>query len=217
MRIIGGAWRGRRLSAPPGAGTRPTSHRVRQALFDMLLHAAWAGREAVEGAAVLDAFAGTGALGLEALSRGAASATFLERDRAALAALRANVAACAAGARARVLEFDALRPRPGVRSTLAFSTRPTVKASCRGRSLRSLRRGGSRRARCWSRSGVPRAVALRGAASRPHPRGSADRGRAPWIIEPSHCGGNGWVEAGKPSTRDYPCRASASRCSPPPH
>ena len=88
-----GAWRGRALIAPQGEGTRPTADRVRQALFDMLLHAPWGGREVIEGAHVLDAFAGTGALGLEALSRGAAHATFMERDRAALAALRANVAA----------------------------------------------------------------------------------------------------------------------------
>lgn len=126
MRIIGGVWRGRRLHAPPPgtAPTRPTGDRVRQALFDMLLHAPWAGRESVEGAAVLDAFAGTGALGLEALSRGAASAAFLERDRAALAVLRANVAACGAGDRARVLDADALRPPPGAPATLAFLDPP---------------------------------------------------------------------------------------------
>ncbi|MBU6499951.1 MAG: RsmD family RNA methyltransferase, partial [Rhodospirillales bacterium] len=70
MRIIAGAWRGRALAAPAGAATRPTAERVRQALFDMLLHAPWAGRARLEGAVVLDAFAGTGALGLEALSRG---------------------------------------------------------------------------------------------------------------------------------------------------
>ncbi len=124
MRIIGGAWRGRRLDAPAGTTTRPTSDRVRQALFDMLLHAPWAGRESVEGAAVLDAFAGTGALGLEALSRGAATATFLERDRAALASLRANAAACGAGERARVLEADALRPPRGSPATLVFLDPP---------------------------------------------------------------------------------------------
>jgi 16S rRNA (guanine966-N2)-methyltransferase len=124
VRIIGGAWRGRRLCAPPGAATRPTSDRVRQALFDMLLHAPWAGREAVNGATVLDAFAGTGALGLEALSRGAATATFLERDRTTLAVLRANIAACGAGDRARALNADALRPPPGVPSTLVFLDPP---------------------------------------------------------------------------------------------
>lgn len=113
MRIIGGAWRGRRLMAPPGDATRPTADRARQALFDRLLHAPWAGRAAVEGVTVLDAFAGTGALGLEALSRGAAEAVFIEHDRAALAALRANIAACGAEARCRVLTGDALRPPSG--------------------------------------------------------------------------------------------------------
>ena len=74
----------------------------------MLLHAPWGGREAIEGARVLDAFAGTGALGLEALSRGAAHATFMEHDRAALAALRANIAACRAQRSRTVLAIDAL-------------------------------------------------------------------------------------------------------------
>ncbi|MDO9711067.1 16S rRNA (guanine(966)-N(2))-methyltransferase RsmD [Paracraurococcus lichenis] len=110
MRIIAGRHRGRRLQAPAGQGTRPTADRVRQALFDMLWHAPWAGRARIEGAQVLDAFAGTGALGLEALSRGAAAATFLETDRAALAALRANIAACREEARCRVLPADATRP-----------------------------------------------------------------------------------------------------------
>ncbi len=124
MRIVAGAWRGRRLAAPSGATTRPTADRVRQALFDMLLHAPWGGRASVEGAAVLDAFAGTGALGLEALSRGAASASFIERDRAALAALRANIAACRAEDRARVLEADATRPPPGTPCGLVFLDPP---------------------------------------------------------------------------------------------
>ncbi len=124
MRIVAGAWRGRRLEAPPGEGTRPTADRVRQALFDRLWHAPWAGRAAVEGAHVLDAFAGTGALGLEALSRGAAAAVFIERDRAALAALRANVAACGGAARCRVLPADVLRPPPGVPCGLVFLDPP---------------------------------------------------------------------------------------------
>jgi len=112
LRIIAGRHRGRRLAAPAGAATRPTADRVRQALFDMLWHAPWGGRKRVEGAAVLDAFAGTGALGLEALSRGAARASFLEKDRAALAALRANIAACREEARCAVLAADATRPPP---------------------------------------------------------------------------------------------------------
>jgi len=92
MRIVGGRHRGRRLLAPPGDTVRPTSDRARQALFNILSH----GRLAADGisfagAAVLDAFAGTGALGLEALSRGAAEAVFFERDPEAVAVLRRNV------------------------------------------------------------------------------------------------------------------------------
>ena len=108
MRIVAGAWRGRTLVAPSGQGTRPTADRVRQALFDMLMHAPWGGRAVIEGAAVLDVFAGTGALGLETLSRGASSACFIEQDGAALRALRANVAACKAEGRVEILVGDAL-------------------------------------------------------------------------------------------------------------
>ncbi len=124
MRIIAGAWKGRPLRAPPGDATRPTADRVRQSIFDMLLHAPWAGRAVMEGAHVLDAFAGTGALGLEALSRGAADATFIENHPAALACLKANVAACGAGARARVLARDVLRPGKGFGRTLIFLDPP---------------------------------------------------------------------------------------------
>ena len=125
MRIIAGAWRGRVLRAPPGAGTRPTADRVRQALFDALLHAPWSPWSGtLEGVRVLDAFAGTGALGLEALSRGAAHATFFERDRAACAVLRDNVASCGAGERASVRQADALRPPPGGPCGLVFLDPP---------------------------------------------------------------------------------------------
>ena len=124
MRIVAGAWRGRALIAPPGEATRPTADRVRQALFDMLLHAPWGGPDAVEGATVLDAFAGTGALGLEALSRGAARATFIEHDRAALAALRANIAACRAEDRCTVLPVDVLAAPPARPCGLVFLDPP---------------------------------------------------------------------------------------------
>jgi 16S rRNA (guanine966-N2)-methyltransferase len=111
MRIVGGRHRGRRLVAPKGETVRPTSDRAREALFNILSH----GEFAAEGvpiinAAVLDAFAGTGALGLEALSRGASSATFIERDPAALAILRKNIAALAEGARVKILPGDATHP-----------------------------------------------------------------------------------------------------------
>jgi 16S rRNA (guanine966-N2)-methyltransferase len=87
MRVIAGRLGGRRLQAPPGRVTRPTSDRVREAVFAML--------GSVEGARVLDLFAGTGALGIEALSRGARSAVFVERDAGALRALNANLEALA--------------------------------------------------------------------------------------------------------------------------
>ena len=112
MRIVAGAWRGRSIAAPRSASTRPTADRVRQALFDMLAHAPWA--DPIAGCAVLDGFAGSGALGLEALSRGAARAVFFDTDRAALNGLRGNVATLGAGSRSLVLGADATRPpRPG--------------------------------------------------------------------------------------------------------
>ena len=111
MRIIAGEWRGRALATPAGAGTRPTADRVRQALFDALVHAPWAPWDAaLSGVRVVDAFAGTGALGLEALSRGAAHATFLERDRAAAEVVRRNLVACGAGERGALRVADAVRP-----------------------------------------------------------------------------------------------------------
>jgi 16S rRNA (guanine966-N2)-methyltransferase len=90
----------------------------------MLMHAEWGGRAAIEGAVVLDVFAGTGALGLEALSRGAASACFLESDAAALRALRANVAACKAGDRTEILTVDALTIGP-----IVTARRPAIEGA----------------------------------------------------------------------------------------
>lgn len=87
MRVIAGAYGGRRLTTPAGRATRPTSDRVREALFSIL--------GPLDGARVLDLFAGSGALGIEALSRGAAHATFVERAPAAIRAIRANLAALA--------------------------------------------------------------------------------------------------------------------------
>jgi 16S rRNA (guanine966-N2)-methyltransferase len=124
MRIVAGAWRGRSLVAPPGTETRPTADRVRQALFDMLMHAPWGGRSMIEGAAVLDCFAGTGAMGLEALSRGARSAVFVERSRPAVTALRANIAAFWAEDRCEVLPIDVLNAQMGERADIVFLDPP---------------------------------------------------------------------------------------------
>jgi 16S rRNA (guanine966-N2)-methyltransferase len=89
MRIIGGKFGGRTLAAPPGAAVRPTSDRVREAIFNILAHGIGGFR--FEGAGVLDLFAGTGALGIEALSRGAAHCLFVEQAAPARAAIRRNV------------------------------------------------------------------------------------------------------------------------------
>jgi 16S rRNA (guanine966-N2)-methyltransferase len=98
--VIAGEWRGRRLQAPAGAATRPTADRVREALFSIL-------GDRVAGARVLDLFAGSGALGIEALSRGAAEATFVDSAPAAIRAVRANLDLV--GAQAEVRRADARR------------------------------------------------------------------------------------------------------------
>lgn len=110
MRIVAGRHRGRRLSAPPGSVVRPTADRVRASIFNVLVH----GRAglALDGAVVLDVFAGTGAFGLEALSRGARHATFIDNDGSALAALRKNVAALGEAERAALLRLDATAAAP---------------------------------------------------------------------------------------------------------
>lgn len=107
MRIIAGQWRGRTIAAPKGDTTRPTADRTREALFSMLASRLGS----FEGLAVADLFAGSGALGLEALSRGAGSCLFVEQDRAALDVLRANIAALSApGAEVRATSALALGP-----------------------------------------------------------------------------------------------------------
>lgn len=107
MRIVAGKHRGAKLTAPEGLEVRPTSERAREALFNILE----GGRLALtlRGARVLDLFAGSGALGLEALSRGAAQVTFVENGSVALAALHANIAKLRAAGLAHVRELDATR------------------------------------------------------------------------------------------------------------
>ena len=116
LRIVAGAWGGRRLETPKGEGTRPTADRVREAVFSMLGD--------VSGARVLDLYAGSGALGIEALSRGAESAVFVERDRAALTALQRNLEAT--GARGEVRRQDVARflARPEGTFDLVFCDPP---------------------------------------------------------------------------------------------
>ena len=106
MRIIAGQWRGRPIVAPKGEATRPTADRMREALFSMLASRLGSFEEL----AVADLFAGSGALGLEALSRGAASCVFVEQDRAAVDALKANIAKLGAKADVRAQSVLALPP-----------------------------------------------------------------------------------------------------------
>lgn len=112
MRIIAGEWRRRPLQAPPGDGTRPTADRTRETLFSMLVSRLGS----FEGLSVADLFAGSGALGLEALSRGAESCLFVEQDPAAIRALRANIAALRA------------QPRSDVRATSVLQLGPAKQA-----------------------------------------------------------------------------------------
>lgn len=104
VRIVAGQWRGRRIAAPGGERTRPTRDRIREALFGSLTSLLGPGLSEVK---VLDAFAGSGALGLEALSRGASYAVFVEQDAAARRVLESNAEALGAGGRARIVAGDA--------------------------------------------------------------------------------------------------------------
>ena len=105
MRVVAGELRGRRIESPRGDATRPTTDKVREAVFNALVSLG-----AVEGARVLDLFAGTGAMGIEAVSRGASHCVFVENDRAALATLRANIEALGIAARSTVVQADATSP-----------------------------------------------------------------------------------------------------------
>ena len=106
MRVVGGDARGRRLKPPPSNRIRPTSDRIREAIFDLL---GPPGENQAFLGSVLDLFAGTGALGIEALSRGFETAVFVERDRVALGIIRENLSRCGYESRCRVEEKDAFR------------------------------------------------------------------------------------------------------------
>lgn len=105
MRIVGGQFKGRAIAAPQGRDTRPTADRVRESVFNVLAHAEWS--PGVEGKRVLDLFAGSGALGLEAMSRGAAFALFVETDATARGAIRDNIEALGLFGTTRIHRRDA--------------------------------------------------------------------------------------------------------------
>lgn len=144
MRIIAGTHRGRILRAPSGQATRPTAERTREALFNMLAHAPWA--PSLEGARVLDLFAGSGALGLEALSRGAAFALFVETEAAARGVLRDNIEGLSLFGHTRIHRRDAtdLGRKPaglGAPFDLVFAD-PPYRQGLLERSLPNLAAGG---------------------------------------------------------------------------
>ncbi|MFT0860872.1 16S rRNA (guanine(966)-N(2))-methyltransferase RsmD [Ancylobacter sp. G4_0304] len=124
MRIVGGRFKGRPLKSPSSNATRPTTDRLREALFNVLAHAYG---DAADGAKVLDLFAGTGALGIEALSRGAAFALFVEDATEPRALIRANVEALGLGGCTRIFRRDATKLGPtagGERYSLVFCDPP---------------------------------------------------------------------------------------------
>jgi 16S rRNA (guanine966-N2)-methyltransferase len=125
VRIIAGQWRGRRLQSPPGVATRPTADRVRETLFSMLASRLGS----FEDLRVADLFAGSGALGLEALSRGAAFATFVENDAKAAAAIRANTAELGALDRVQILGSSALSLPKSEPFDLVFADPPYAAGS----------------------------------------------------------------------------------------
>lgn len=124
MRIVGGRFKGRALKGPSSQAIRPTSDRLRESLFNILAHGYG---DAVEGARVIDLFAGTGALGLEAISRGASFALFVDDGAEARALIRANVEALGLGGVTRIFRRDARKlgaMPPGAPYTLAFLDPP---------------------------------------------------------------------------------------------
>ncbi len=119
MRVVAGALGGRRLIAPDGTSTRPTTDRVREAIFNSL-----GSSGVLDGAVVADLFAGSGAVGIEALSRGAARCVFVERDRAALRALNDNLDALDLGGSSKVLASDALSVVGTIDADIVFADPP---------------------------------------------------------------------------------------------
>lgn len=141
MRIVGGRFRGRTIAAPASRDIRPTADRLREALFNILVHGHG---DPVTGARVIDLFAGTGALGLEAMSRGAAFALFVDNGAEARALLRQNIEALGLGGTARIYRRDATalgQAHPHAPFTLAFCDPPYGK-NLAPRALASLREGG---------------------------------------------------------------------------
>jgi 16S rRNA (guanine966-N2)-methyltransferase len=150
VRIVAGKHRGRPIAVPPGRDVRPTADRVREAVFNALCHgnARIGEGDAVRGAVVLDAFAGTGAMGLEAASRGAEHVTLMDIDPTALASCRRNVAALGEQDRVTVLGGDCLHPVRSSRPCDLVFLDPPYRSGLAAEALAALARAG------WIASGT---------------------------------------------------------------
>lgn len=144
LRLVAGRHRGRALAAPPDRATRPTSDRVREAVFNILAHAGYGpdDGDAVAGAVVLDAFAGTGALAFEALSRGAAEAWLFDSSTAALGFARRNAEVLGETARAHLLRADALKPPAARAQAMLLFLDPPYRQGLVGPAIRALSAAG---------------------------------------------------------------------------
>lgn len=144
LKIIGGKHRGRVLEAPEGQNVRPTSSRAREALFNILAHANWHedGTSPLIDARVLDAFAGSGALGLEALSRGAAHVTFLDNDARSIKLIGDNLRLLGEVAAAKVVRADATRPPPAREFCDLVFLDPPYRSGLSGSALAALAEAG---------------------------------------------------------------------------
>lgn len=163
MRIIAGEWRGRKLAAPKGEATRPTADRTRETLFNML--ASRIGP--FEGLRVADLFAGSGALGFEALSRGAQSCLFVEQDQAALAAIRANETAFASRGRCEVRSGSVMALGAARQSVDLLLLDPPYGTGAAGVALDRLLRLGWIGSGTWvaAETGADEALAVKGLAA----------------------------------------------------
>ena len=139
MRIIAGRLRGRPIAAPTGRKLRPTADRIREAVFNILDHGRGHNRPTIENARVLDGFAGTGAMGLEALSRGAAQATFMDID---VAPCRYNVKNLGETSRSEVIRADCLHPPPATRHANLVFLDPPYHENCAMEALLALNQAG---------------------------------------------------------------------------
>lgn len=156
LKIVGGKHRGRTLATPEGLATRPTASRARESLFNILAHANWRpdGTSPLIEARVLDAFAGSGALGIEALSRGAAHATFLDNDATAIRLIGENLAKLGETAAAKVVRADATRPPPAREGCDLVFLDPPYRSGQAGPALTALAEAG------WLKSGAIATVEL---------------------------------------------------------